>query len=126
MKVSEHLGEFHKAAADHHTQMIGAHEAALTKAKDMKEGGEHLTAFHKSAIASHQTMADYHEAAMEECSKAIAASDLAKNRIVPDGVRGIIPNAPGVIAVPRAGQRQLDKTVVDTELEGVLALPDDE
>jgi hypothetical protein len=121
MKVSEHLAGMHKTAHAHHTQMVAAHEKVMEKIAG-EEGGAHHVSFHKSAVASHQQMADYHEGAMEECQKAAAASDLAKaNALVPDNVHGIIRNFPSVTAIPRAGQRQIEKTAVDPAIDFILA-----
>ncbi len=150
MKVSEHLAAMHKAAHGHHTEMIAAHETALKKAADMEDGDHHVK-FHKAAIASHQQMVDFHEGALEECQKAAAASggathvETIANRgghlagsalatgdldgprtskamdMVPDNVRGIVPNFPGITAIPRAGQRPLDKVAVDPELEFLVS-----
>ena len=120
MKVSEHLASMHKAAHGHHAQMIAAHEMALKKAQDMEDGA-HYVKFHKTAIASHQQMADYHEAAMEECTKAAAASDLAKQQqLVPDRISNLVPDYPSVRAVPRTGQRLIEKSEVPTELDFVV------
>jgi hypothetical protein len=120
LKVSEHLSEFHKAATKHHGEMVDAHTAAMGKAQDSS-----MTAFHKSAVASHEKMKDFHTDALEECQKATAASDLAKsNMLVPDNVRGIITHFPGVTAVPRAGQRPIEKSEVDPELEKIVSFDD--
>jgi hypothetical protein len=124
MKVSEHLATFHKAAHGHHTQMIAAHETALKKAQDMEEG-EHHVKFHKTAIANHQEMAGFHEGAMEDCQKAVAAADLAKqHQLVPDGIRGIVPDRPTITPVPRYGQREMSKADVPPEFAHLVEIDD--
>ena len=49
------------------------------------------------------------------------------NKIVPDNVRGMIPNFPSITAVPRTGQRQLnqDKVEVPLEFEKLFSIDDD-
>jgi hypothetical protein len=125
MKVSEHLAGFHKAAHGHHTAMVKAHEKVMEKIAGEEDGAHHVS-FHKSAVASHQRMADYHEGAMEECQKAVTASDLAKsNMLVPDNVRGVNTNFPGVTPITRAGQREIARTEVPLEFEKMLAIGDE-
>jgi hypothetical protein len=149
--ICEQGVKHHDEMIDHHEEMIDTHEAAITAHEDAMEEAEtqkahgseatHHIAFHKAAIKSHKAAIESHQSAIgsheimkaryedgvQECSKAIAADNLEKaNRLVPDNVHGIIPNYPGVTAVPRAGQRQIEKTEVPLELQKVLALPDDE
>jgi hypothetical protein len=117
MKVSDHLAEFHKASATHHGEMIDAHEAALQKAA----GADHVaaTAFHKSAISSHEKMREYHEAGVQECEKASVDS---LNKLIPDRISNLVPDYPGVRAVPRAGQRDISKTDVPLEFSHLVEI----
>jgi hypothetical protein len=131
----------HDEMIGHHEKMIDSHEAAIAAHEDAMEetrkahGSEetHHIAFHKAAIKSHKAAIESHQDAIksheimkaryesnaEECSKAIAADNLEKaNRIMPDGVRGIIT------PIPRAGAPDMQKTEVPLEFERMLSLED--
>lgn len=106
MKVSEHLEEFHKKAAEHHRAISRLHKAhSAVCEEDEKALHEHLS-------AAHEQFADYHAGRAEECIKA-NATELAKGVSViptcdvPDRQR----------LVPRFGQPPTQKVDVPTELE---------
>jgi hypothetical protein len=108
--LREHLKDFHKTAAEHHTGLaehfgkLADHigKAEVTDASHVKE------ALHGIA-ASHQAQAEYHAGACEECSKAVE-SELEKRgrELVPSAVSGVVPTNEnfrrGITAVPRTGQ----------------------
>jgi len=98
--VSEHLHAFHKAMHEDRKRAIANHEAQLDKADGKEE-------FHKAEIERHKLALQHHADGMQECSKALAAEDLAKfnpDQLVPTRVSAIAP-PPEVRAIPRAGQR---------------------
>jgi hypothetical protein len=99
MTVREHLKTAHAAIAAHHRAMVSCHQSAMSKEA---VAGDPMHEFHKSAAAAHETAATQHDEMCNECSKA-ADGDL--NKIVPDGVSKVTPNAPGIRMVPRAGQQ---------------------
>jgi hypothetical protein len=120
MKVSSHLEAFHKAAAEHHGEMVDAHQAAMAKGQDSS-----MTAFHKAASSSHEKMQDFHATAVEECQKALTDS-LGKegDRIVPDQVRGVITSFPTMI--PRAGApAEPVRPNVPVEFQDLVKIDDD-
>jgi hypothetical protein len=101
--VREHLEQFH-------SEMSKCHTAAMGKSAEPE--------FHKAAAA-------VHDAFKEACAKA-ASDELekARSQVVPTRVSAVTPTPPGVTAVPRAGQRQLGKTV-DPEFASLVSSGDD-
>jgi hypothetical protein len=90
---------FHKTAAV-------AHE---TSANDFEKGSSEHT-HHSTMAAAHTAAADSCLACMEECSK-VVWSDLFKaaERAEPvaSPISAVVPNAPGLRSVPRAGQQPI-------------------
>jgi hypothetical protein len=107
MTVREHLKKAHSAMAEHHRKMAGLHDAMVKAAKESMNGEAN---FHKSAAAAHNAAAESHDSMCAECEK--AAGDVDLNKVVPDRVSAVVPNA-GVRAVPRTGQRDLSDAPVD-------------
>jgi hypothetical protein len=125
MKVSQHLEAFHKAAVQHHTQMVQAHEKVMEKIAGEEEGAPHVS-FHKSAAASHQQMLDFHSAALEDCAKVIADSlhKADMDMIVPDRVSAFPREfSTTVTPVLRAGQPHIEKSVAP-EFEHLVSIED--
>jgi hypothetical protein len=116
-RVSEHLAKDHQAASSFHRMMAKCHGEAMGKA--VAGNPEHT--FHKSAVAAHEQAADHHDQMCEECQKVIA-SDLQK--LQPTNVSAVAPTAPGVTAVPRAGQRPIEeaKPVVEAQFAKLLTV----
>ena len=122
MKVSQHLESFHKAAVQHHTQMVQAHEKVMEKIAGEEESAPHAS-FHKSAAASHQQMLDFHSAALEDCTKAVTDSLQKADALVPDRVSAFPREfSTTVTPVLRAGQRQIEKSAVAPEFEALVAI----
>jgi hypothetical protein len=121
-KVSEHLLDLHQKACADRTEAINNHQSAMEEEKAMGSGQR---SFHKAEIARHQKALDYHTAKMEECSKAII-SDM--NKVQPTLVSAVAPDAPGIKAVPRAGQRPIEeaKPQVEAQFAKLVAVDEDE
>lgn len=120
-RVSEHLAKDHQEASSFHRTMAECHKVALGKA--VSGNPEHE--FHKSAMAAHNAAADHHDQMCEECQKVIA-SDLQK--VQPTLVSAVTPTAPGVRAVPRAGQRSIEeatKPAVEAQFAKLVAVDED-
>src|SRR5579862_6672240 len=120
-KVSEHLVGLHKTESSYHRSAAKYHGEAMGKA--VAGNPEH--AFHKSAVAAHEQAADQHDQMCEECQKVIA-SDLQK--LQPTLVSAVAPDAPGVRAVPRAGQRPIEeatKPQVEAQFAKLVAVDED-
>ncbi len=90
---STHLHATHKAARDHHAEMVTAHENALAKAVASE------AAFHRTAIASHRRMVAHHTSQMAECEKTISTTDLSKLAAAL-GLSAITSSAPASAARP--------------------------
>ncbi|HTC62448.1 MAG TPA: hypothetical protein VK709_06365 [Candidatus Saccharimonadales bacterium] len=124
-RVSDHLKGFHKSAMEQCNtvskcvgKLAGMAKASKSQLKDDDEDGIWGTLQKISDVFA--AGATYHKAAMEECSKATgdefskgASDDLVKriaaleNTVIPTNVHAVIPNRPGITAVPRAGQREI-------------------
>jgi hypothetical protein len=106
---------FHKTAAASHETSAGDFE---------KDSSEHM--HHSTMAAAHTAAADSCLACMEECSK-VVWTDLFKaaERAEPvaSPISAVVPTAPGVTAVPRAGQRPvIDKAVVATQFSKLVEI----
>jgi hypothetical protein len=106
---------FHKVAAESHETTAGDFE---------KGSSEH--AHYSTMAAAHTAAADKCAGCMEECSK-VVWTDLFKaaERAEPVAslISAVVPNAPAVIAVPRAGQRAFaDKPVVATQFSHLVEI----
>jgi hypothetical protein len=132
----------HRAAAAMHRTFSKCHDAAMQKTT--KDDPQH--AFHKSAKEAHDAAAtdqdqraDYHDAMGEKCEQAkkiagdqdlskgssdiLRRLELIEGTIIPTKVSAVVPNAPGVTAVPRAGQRQVNgKANVPIAFEKMVAI----
>jgi hypothetical protein len=126
--VKTHLRNFHLQKAVHHASMadqcnglaeqLGGSESDLDKSLG--------DSFGKMADA-HNSQAEYHKAAaasMADSSKAAGMSEDDLNRIVPDNVRGIMPQeAPQLRAVPRHGSPELvDVKGVPVEFQKLISV----
>ena len=133
MTVREHLKELHKNAAEHHSVKAAHHKSLAThygklakmgKAEGVDTAGVYdgISDSHAGLADHHATQAEFHTGAMEECEKAVA-SDL--NKLVPDRVSGIAPQVPfGSRAVPRTGQREIEKPNVPLEFRSLDEVED--
>jgi hypothetical protein len=141
--------EHARGVAEHHRAMSKCHGAAMGKAV----AGDPQHTFHKeakghddAAAEAHDAFAEdqdsrsaYHEQMAEECSKAAKVAgdaDLSKGSpellrrleivegtIIPTKISALTPTAPGVRAVPRAGQRAFaDKPVVATQFSKLVEI----
>jgi len=111
--TKQHLTEFHEAAASHHLAMAKSHKKlAALFGKTESDHDKTLCEEHKAMSASHTTMGEFHT----KCAKAIGVEDLSKaDQLVPDKVSAVITGFPK--AVPRAGQRPLDKAAENVPIE---------
>jgi len=99
---------------------------------------------HTDAAADQDRRAQYHDDMAQECIKAakVAGDDdlskgtsdllrrleIVEGTIVPTRVAGVVPTAPGVTAVPRAGQRAIgngEKPNVPVQFEKLIAIEGD-
>jgi len=117
-KKSEH----HAKMAEHFTKLAGHFKKTeVTEAtKDAKATLEALAAEHEEMSQHHAGQVEHHNAQVEACMKA-DAGDLTK--MVPTNVSGVVPSR--VVAVPRAGQQPVNKTVVPTEFKHLFATEDE-
>jgi hypothetical protein len=112
-RVSEHLKKFHEHAATHHETLAKAYhdlsavgKGAKSQMTDAEIAADKVTQCLGKIAGTHDAAAEYHKAAMAECSKAIEASDLEKNQLVPTHVSGVAPDASqNVRAVTRTGAK---------------------
>jgi hypothetical protein len=119
-KVSTHLKAFHEHSATHHdtlakcySKLAGFGKSATSEGLEVLhqsemrgDDGEGLNACLQKIADTHANAAAYHKAALAECSKAIEASDLEKNQLVPTQVSRVAPDVPqGVRAVTRVGAK---------------------
>lgn len=129
--LREHLKKAHESIATHHRTMSKCHGDAMGKA--VAGNPEHE--FHKGARAAHDAAADAHDQMCQECMKVTGdelnknTADLVKrlehleNTIQPTRVSAVAPNAPGVRAVPRAGQQPIpDRPNVPIQFEKLVAI----
>lgn len=140
-RVSDHLKGFHKSAmerCDTVSKCVGK-LAGMAKASksDMKDGDEDgLCSTLQKISDAFADGASYHKSAMMECEKSMdvefskaASPDMEKrlsaleNTIVPSRVSAIAPNAPGIRAVPRAGQQPIpERPNVPIQFEKLVAI----
>jgi hypothetical protein len=126
--TKEHLEAHHAAAASHHEAMAENENAKAQHDRDLADAHEELdqsviAKIHKAYAVTHERAAAHHAAeakrhgSMQKMAESITTtkgmSSMDLNRLVPDNVRGVIP-------IPRTGQRQLDKAVIDPEFEHIL------
>lgn len=123
-KVSEHLYEMHKFHHGDRGEAIANHQTALEKATAMEpDGGPHTTLL-KAEIARHQKAQAYHAEGMTECAKAIQDH---LNKLVPTNISVVVPEHPGLRAIPRAGQPAIPaKPDVPLEFAKMFAIDDGE
>lgn len=137
--VREHLKAFHEATAASHIALGKTHAALAEHYSGLQEsaaGDDEASHFAKLA-AAHSEMAGQHAEAgsynltcCKSMDKAAGMSgdeekdaNLHLNRIVPDNVRGIMPQEapPSVRAVPRHGAPELvDKAGVPVEFQKLI------
>jgi hypothetical protein len=120
-KLQNTAQKFLKGQHAFHTAMAKAHE---TSAEDFqKESSEHI--HHTAAAAAHTAAAENCAECMAEYSK-VAWSDFFKSERgspEPSPISAVTPNAPGVTAVPRAGQRPFtEKPVVPTQFAKLVEI----
>jgi hypothetical protein len=120
--VREHLRDFHTHKAEHHTNMAKAHEALASHFQQPAGTEGDQSDLHKSLSESFLKLADHHAETAEyhvDAAKALSAaldgkaagvSDSDLDKIVPDHVRGIIPEDSPLRAIPRYGQPELIDT----------------
>jgi hypothetical protein len=132
MTVREHLKELHKNAAAHHSFKEKHHRSLAThygklakmhKAEDVDTAGiyEGVSSEHAGLADHHAAQAEFHSGQMEECEKAVA-SEL--NKLIPDRISGVTPPAFGSRAVPRTGQREIEKPNVPLEFRSLVEVED--
>lgn len=97
--AAQHLHEFHKAAHEHHSEMIAAHKTELGKAsRDRRD-------FHEAAIAAHLKMQVHHADGMAETQKAMVDALNKTNEVLQTRVSAVAPDLPtGLRSVIRPGQ----------------------
>jgi hypothetical protein len=115
-RLSEHLAGFHKMASENHSQLHDCYKSlsGFTKAtkSEMKPDEQDSLCGTLDKIADcHKAAAAYHAKALDECTKAIAASDMEKrereNQLEPSRVSGVVPDRPTIQAVPRTGAKPM-------------------
>ena len=131
--MSKEVSEFHKLSHAHHEQRISAHKAAM----DAEDKNSHRHAFHKASIAHHEPLRDFHKAAMEKAASGemnktdrsltlesidahirATLTKMLSDALAPTNISAVIPNRPGVTAVPRAGKQAIpEKIPVPAEFE---------
>lgn len=142
-KLANHLAAFHKHAAAHHDTLHACYSkiAGFGKAakSQMKDGdGESLADCLQKIADTHEAAAEFHRGMMEDCSKVTGdelgksanTSDLVKrvtaleNTVIPTRVSAVVPNAPGITAVPRAGARPMpsEKPNVPVAFEKLITI----
>ena len=102
-------GDFHKAASAEHAGL--AEECA-------GEGYEKMAARHTNLAKLHSDNASHCEKACADATRKAADDEMAKLRsasLEPPVISRVTPTAPGVVAVPRAGQKPVEKSNVDPE-----------
>jgi hypothetical protein len=94
------------------------------------EGDDHmkLAACYEKDQMQAEAHAAWHASQAEKCTKAAATDDLEKrdDRIVPDGVSKVTPNAPGITMVPRAGQRVAAAVPLAPQFQKLVEVEDGE
>jgi hypothetical protein len=124
--MKEHLVTVHKRLSKHHAAVSG-HYLDMADCMGKADNGDESTKAKGSLEAlagEHSDMAQFHEDCAAKCSKA-AADEL--NKLVPSNVSAVVPNAPGIRAIPRPGQPPIsEKPNVPLEFEKIFSISDDE
>ena len=123
----------HDGHSEDHAKLAELHEEAGDK--DIAKCHKSLSKRHAADAEEHRNQADACDGAMAECDKVAgdelnkSASDLIKrlevleNTVVPTRVSAVAPNAPGLTAVPRAGQRPVgDRPVVPVQFAKLVEI----
>jgi hypothetical protein len=131
--IREHLSAHHSTAAKFHAAVAAEHSGlaalhhGLAKLDGAAHGGaigEHhktMAAHHEKLSSLHKGYADHHATQSEACAKAMDA-DLTK--MVPLGdISGVTP---GIRAVPRPGQQQIQKVNVDPTFSHLFSVDEEE
>jgi hypothetical protein len=136
-KSYEKLAELSKASK---SQLKDGEQSDLSQCLEaMADDHKALAKASGECAADHLTLAKFHAEKMEECAKAAADDDLTKgtsdllkrlehleNTVVPSRISSVTPNAPGVTAVPRAGQRAFaEKPIVATQFQKLVEIEGD-
>jgi hypothetical protein len=120
-KLQDTAQKFLKGQYAFHTAMADAHEAS---AEDFqKESSEHT--HHTTAAAANRATANNCAECMAECSKVVWSDLFKAERAEPVAppISAVAPTAPGVTAVPRAGQRAFaEKPVVPTQFSKLIEI----
>jgi hypothetical protein len=103
------LKKYFTSATEHHTAMARLAESAMNSCEEDSE--QH--GMYKAAMDAHINHAECCAECAKSCGKA-DGDDLEKI-IMPSQVSGIVPNAPGIRAVPRAGQREMPTGAIDAD-----------
>lgn len=141
-KIADHLKTVHEHLVGHHSELAKSYhelsslgKAAKSKMRDEEIVSDKITQCLGKIAATHQATAQFHKDMMGESSK-VTGDELSKNgsdlvkrleilesTIIPTKVSAITPNAPGVTAVPRAGQRAFsEKPNVPVAFEKLVAI----
>jgi hypothetical protein len=123
-KVSEHFAKFHGSESTFLRGLCKLCDDAMGKMDKAVAGGQVHAAL-KAAKNMLEARASEHDGMLEECNKVIE-SDLQK--LVPTNISVVTPDAPGVRAVPRAGQRSVEeaKLAIDPQFAKLIAVDEDE
>jgi hypothetical protein len=115
------LSKFHTAMSAHH-EKISLHHSYLAKLDDgeVATHHEHISKAHAAAAGAHANFASEMDDSVELCDSVVKASAMNSDAIVPDRVSGVVRDYPGVTAVARAGQRQIEKSMVDPRIDFVI------
>src|ERR1700733_12075288 len=141
-KTDVDLAGGHRATAEHYRAMSKCHGTAMWE----PVAGDPQHTFHKAAKEAYDAAAEdqdsraaYHDDMGEKCEQAKkvagdgdlskASNDLLRrleiveNTVQPTRVSAVTPTAPGVNAVPRAGQRQfMEKPVVPVQFAKLVEI----
>jgi hypothetical protein len=121
MKAQEHFKtahDFHNAASKEH--------AGLAEECD-GQGYEKMAECHKNLSKLHADHAEHFRAMAGAAADKAVLDELNKgrNELPPSRVSGVTPTPPGITAVPRAGQKPIEKTV-DPQFEHLIKVADEE
>src|SRR5260370_40836662 len=121
MKAHEHFRksqEDHQALSDHHNGM--ADECEKEGFSGMAEKARACAKVHGERAMHYKAMAGAaaDKAVLDELNK-------GRNELPPSRVSGVTPTPPGGTAVPRAGQKPVEKTV-DPQFEHLIKVADEE
>jgi hypothetical protein len=140
MKRHPALVSLHKSLASSHSEQkahcekITTHFQALADGMsktpndgdtaDSKSLFEGLSSEFEAQAGRHANRAAHHEQCAEECAMAAKAEEDELDKVVPLGVSRVAPTRPAVIAVPRAGQKEIEKTV-PLQFRSLVEIDDD-